>query len=441
MQLKSLRWLLPLVLAGCSSSHTDTHTDSPQKTDSSGPGDVVAVGGSGGDGGSGNSNPSNYSTSGSGHVCPTEDPQADGKCSSGDAADVACGSLRSGATLVHGADAVYLKFGAPRKVLRLTPQGPGAPLDTSGLMVAEPYVYWSSDKGYGRTKLDGSEPAELLTDACLPITPYPFSEGTGIYTPNWSNNPSGTLSRDLNDPERNRMWLHSGASGRVLGVDGQLIYVEAPNALLALDATERCACTCTSGNQDAAEPAPGAGGTGTAGNGPGPQLTCGTTPPPGSGGSPTTDAACIGHHTYERYTATGMTASAMDATHLYAADEGTLLRIANSGPTPQNPSAAVETPTVILPRPGVDAFSARIKALDLDNEYAYVARNVTFDGESREELLRVAKDGSEVVSLAEEAYETIVSVATDATNVYFVVAQDQGCRFVVRSIPKQPAQP
>jgi hypothetical protein len=176
--------------------------------------------------------------------------------------------------------------------------------------------------------------------------------------------------------------------------------------------------------------------------GPGPQITCGTTPPPGSGGSPTTDAACIGHHTYERYTSTGsMTASAMDPTHFYIADQGTLLRLGKAGPTPQNPGAEVQTPSMILPRPGVDAFSAAIKALDLDDEYAYVARNVTFNGQSKQELLRVAKDGSEVTTLADEAYETIVSIATDATNVYYVLSHDQGCRFVVRTIPKQPAQP
>lgn len=454
MHIRSLGWLIPLVLAGCSSSHTETPSDAGPTLDVGVPANEQKFEGVGGssandNAGSGISScgSGNYPTSGSGNACPAEDPSADGKCTSGDPADIACGPLRSGAMLVHGADAVYLKYGAQGKVLRLTAAGPGAQLDTagahvSGLTVTEPYVYWSSDKGYGRTKIDGSEPAEILTDDCLPTTPYPFSNGTGLYTPNWSNNPSGTLSRDLDDPARNRMWLHSAARGRVLGVDGELIYVDSGSSIVALDATERCACTCTSGNQDAAAPMPGTGGTGTAGSGPGPQLSCGTTPPPGSGGSPTTDAACIGQHSYERYTATGsLAASAMDATHFYFADQGMLLRLGKSGPTPQNPEAEHELPSAILPRPGVDAFSVQIKALDLDDNYAYVARNVTFDGQSKEELVRVAKDGSEVVTLSEQPYESILGLAVDATGVYFAVSQDQGCSFVVRRIPKQPAQP
>jgi len=401
-----------------------------------------------------------YSSTGGGSSAPTcsnaTSPPVQA-CEGGAEEAFACGPFRGGSNLQHGDDAVYLLSSGTGRILRFDKAEPGSAtvVDTANgsavnMLVDEPYVYWTGSGGIGRTGTAPGATGELLASPCFPTTTGDLvADSTSIY---WSTYAppfqSVTLRLDKDTSRPATSVLLQGETRGCFGADGARLYHWSPSVISALDKNARCSCECAEAASSSAGGAGGAPGdaSGSSGNGTGginggggftsaDVLSCQTSSGiglnPGAGGTAGYYEDCGGQDVTVLYESPGaqIQGVVMDESHIYFSSYQTISRLTKDGQV-----------STILPAPEDAGYRAIIYdfALDATSVYAYRTVSLFPGGDNpRSEILRIAKDGSEVASLYERPNELVRAMAVDDTHIYMLVVDGAGeCNFTLVRLPK-----
>ncbi|HYQ17059.1 MAG TPA: hypothetical protein VEQ58_14910 [Polyangiaceae bacterium] len=393
-------------------------------------------GGSTGVGGSGSSEPSVPSTSGNGSgvagngpTCPKTSP--DYRCADGVENGVACGPRRSDIKLLRAEGAVYLLEKGAGIVLRVaTADGDPSVVETGGgvvqaIAVDEPYVYWASDRGLGRTRNQAGEPAELLSEPCVPSqTSGLVSDGGLLYWSSYAPSfQSAMLAFDTTQTNRRANVLFQGAlGGTVLGSDAANIYAWSGEYLAMLAKNTRCHCACAAST-------------------PGAALSCetadGVKPTAGTAGAPSGYYEdCGGQHVSIPYRpdSAQIQRAALDDGFFYWSSTSALSRLPKNSPDLLDPlTESPGEPTVLLARAS-DHETLGAFTLDGDDIYAHRMHSNADFSNGASEIVRLAKDGSQLESVFDNVGNPVSDLVVDDTNVY--VATIDACTFTLKRFPK-----